>query len=361
MKNKTITFFNASTFWGGGEKWHASMAEKLAERGFDIHFIGYPHGALFDRLADNPSITYHPLKVKKWAYLHPLKRFQLKKLLSFVKPHAVIINGSSEMKLAAMATPKGLTRLIYRRGLDKRVKATALNKYLLNKKITGIIANSEATKRSLLGNPPFLPAEKVKVLYNGFELDPFLAIPQKEVNPQKWIIGTAGRLVPQKGHELLLHALAELNQMDFELRVAGTGPQRDELESMARRLKIEKKVSFLGFVKDMPGFYGEIDFFVLPSLWEGFGFALAEAMASGKALIAFDLSSNPELVQHGTNGLLVKEANIEPLQHAISQLMQHPDLCMSFGKNGREFSRKFELASAVDQLLTYIFRDSVFS
>jgi len=354
-----LAFINASNFWGGGEKWHFTMSKALADRGEEIHFWGQPQSPLHQRLQREKNIFFHPIFIKKMDFLKPWKILHFTNELKATSPDALIINGSAEMKLVALAgSAAGISRIIYRRGLDVRVNPSWINKFLLRKKITGIIANSEATKERLLGSPPLLPPQKVKVLYNGLELDPFLAHPLPAQLPQnqKWIIGTAGRLVPQKGQHLLIQAAEYLLKegKDLEVHIAGEGRLLADLQAQVRSLSLEKRVKFLGFVENMPDFYASLDIFALPSLWEGFGFALAEAMAAGRPIVAFDVSSIPEIVSQGQSGLLSPPGELNPFAKNIGELVEHPQKALDMGRRGREASKKFRMEEAIEELLDYL-------
>ncbi|MCI4669265.1 MAG: glycosyltransferase family 4 protein [Bacteroidia bacterium] len=354
---RSIALFNASIFWGGGEKWHYSTAIALKDLGYNIHFIGNKEGVLHQKLKDQTDISYHPVSLGKFDFLNPLKLSAFQKLFSRISPDALIMNGSAEMKMGALAgSHASIPQLIYRRGLDAPIKTSLINQYLLRQKLTGIIANSEATKLKLLGHPPIVNPQKVQVIHNGLELAPFLEIQEKTLDPDRIIVGTSGRLVPQKGTELLIELALLLNNenLPFEIRVAGTGPLESQLKKQVVRLGLQNKIHFLGFVEDMPSFYRDLDLFVLPSLWEGFGFVLAEAMASGKAVIAFNTSSNPELIQDGYNGFLVPPGDLQSMKNSILMLLNQPNLHHQLGINGRIHAQKFNMENAINSLLTYL-------
>jgi glycosyltransferase involved in cell wall biosynthesis len=123
---------------------------------------------------------------------------------------------------------------------------------------------------------------------------------------------------------------------DFKILVAGEGPLEKPLRQMAAGLKVEDKIVFLGFIDNVKAFMDNIDVFVLPSIWEGFGYVLVEAMACGKPVIAFNISSNPEIVVHDLTGYLVNPMDIPAFTHEVEQLIQDPGRCKSFGMAGRK-------------------------
>ena len=132
-------------------------------------------------------------------------------------------------------------------------------------------------------------------------------------------LGVAARLYPVKGLPLVLHAIKILNarSADFELHIAGAGPEFDRLQLLAQELNIASLCHFRGAVQDMQSFYAHIDCLVHPPLTEAFGLVAIEAAAHGCPVIAATVDGLPEAVEHGVSGLCV-----EPLL----SLSQYPAL-----------------------------------
>ena len=123
-------------------------------------------------------------------------------------------------------------------------------------------------------------------------------------------VGAVSRLSPEKGFEYLLRAVATLRDRGVELSVvlAGEGPSRGELESLARELRLH--VEFLGGVAHdaVPDVLRRLDVFAMPSTWEGFGVSALEASATGLPVVASDIHGIPDVVRDGVTGLLVPAA-----------------------------------------------------
>jgi len=205
------------------------------------------------------------------------------------------------------------------------------------------------------------PAKIVTIL-NGIDLAPFtgetatdalrkeLGIPE-----QATIVGTVGRLAPQKGFADLVAAVPEIlcEQPDTWFVFAGNGPQREELEGQAEALGISERCRFLGFRHDIPRLLACYDIFVLPSLWEGLSITLLEAMAASKPVVVTDIKGNREVVHDGVNGLLCQPYNGSALAEAITRLIEHPELAATLGKGARHtieqcFDKQAMLAQTVD-------------
>jgi glycosyltransferase involved in cell wall biosynthesis len=146
-----------------------------------------------------------------------------------------------------------------------------------------------------------------------------------------------GELTGRKNLALLLEAMARLDRTAPEpwLVVAGDGAERESLVRRASAPDLAGRVRFLGFRDDVPDLLGAADLLVHPSRVEGFGYAVAEAMAAGLPVVATDASSLPEIVTPGT-GILFEPENAESLAAAISAYARDPVRRAEDGARGRE-------------------------
>jgi glycosyltransferase involved in cell wall biosynthesis len=128
------------------------------------------------------------------------------------------------------------------------------------------------------------------------------------------------------------------------------------MEKTATRLGLKDDVQFLGFVSDIPTFLSQVDIFVLPSLFEGLGVSVLEAMAAGKAVIASRVGGLPELVSDSVTGLLVAPRDVEGLVNAISTLAGDKSLIRAMGDKGRErLKEKFTMEQTARQVEDYYY------
>lgn len=183
---------------------------------------------------------------------------------------------------------------------------------------------------------------------------PIAVIPQFGVDPEIFappgatrsgregvVIGYVGRLVPEKGVDVLLRACANLPRADWKLAILGDGPDRARLAGLATELGITDRVRFWGRLPsaEVPRFYGELDILVLPSLsrpnWvEQFGRVLIEAMACGVPVIGSDAGEIPHVI--GDAGVVVPQQDVEALRDAISQLASDPARRAELAGRGRQ-------------------------
>jgi len=172
-----------------------------------------------------------------------------------------------------------------------------------------------------------------------------------------FVIGYVGRLVPEKGVDLLIDAVADLQEM-WCLHVVGNGSEKESLMAQSRRLGLSANVRFGSWMPSlrMPAFYRQLDALVLPSRsrpnWvEQFGRVLIEAMACGVPVIGSDCGEIPHVI--GDAGLVFPEDDTEALRACLIQLMRNPETASRLAKRGRErvldqFTQKTIAARTVD-------------
>jgi glycosyltransferase involved in cell wall biosynthesis len=344
MPPKTLCFFNTNGPWGGGEHWHYQNALLARDKGYNVCVVAKKGGALAAKLHGQTGIRLFTPDLGGISFLNPVTMAGLVRLFQREKVDAVLLCLPRDVKSGGIAAKlAGVPDIIYRRGIAVPVHDRLLNRLLFGRVLTKLIVNSEETKRCVLAeNPKIMPHERIHLIYNGFDASEFDArqsAPLVQREPGELVIGTAGRLTEQKGQRLLIEAAALLKDAappapSFRVLIAGTGELETELKAQVKRLGLEDRVQFLGFVQDMKAFHQSIDIFALPSLWEGFGFVLAEAMTMRLPVAAFAVSSVPEVVEHGVTGLLCP-----PEAHALAdnllRLMGDAELRARCGEQGR--------------------------
>jgi glycosyltransferase involved in cell wall biosynthesis len=200
-------------------------------------------------------------------------------------------------------------------------------------------AVSEFTRSQLLALAGMERAADIHVIRMGVDLERFRSTERPERLPAETRVLSVARLVPHKGHAVLLRALARLRDDGLPLRavIAGEGPERDGLRALADELGLHGLVDFTGAVsqEELPGLYAEADVFCLPTLAEAVGVVNMEAMATGLPVVSSRLMGVPELVEDGSTGLLVTPGRDGELAAALRRLAEDPDLRRRLGQQGR--------------------------
>jgi glycosyltransferase involved in cell wall biosynthesis len=170
--------------------------------------------------------------------------------------------------------------------------------------------------------------------------------------PGEWRLLSIGRLHPQKGHSVLMEALARLRGegLAVGLVIAGDGPLRASLSALAEALSVGSSVRFLGAVEDVRGLLRSADAFVFPSRYEAFGVALLEAMACGCAVVASRTGGIPEIVREGESGILVPPGDPVAIADAIKTLIAQEGLRRRLRAGARERAMAFSVQHTVERL-----------
>jgi glycosyltransferase involved in cell wall biosynthesis len=185
---------------------------------------------------------------------------------------------------------------------------------------------------------------KVTYIHNGVDLGKVKARrPAADVRRELGIgsgdivIGTAGRLMPVKGHEDFLRAAAQVlaQEADVQFVIVGDGPLRDDLPASARRLRVDGRCVFTGLRSDTYDLIEAMDIFVLSSRKEGLPLALLEAMALARPVVATAVGGVPEVIRHGVTGLLVRPGDPRALADACLALIRRREWAATLGVQAR--------------------------
>lgn len=210
-----------------------------------------------------------------------------------------------------------------------------------------VVACSEGVAEDLVEN--YGVSRNVVVVYYGVDLEGIRGEATRESSPQgDYDVAFVGRLVPQKGVDLLLDAMSRLPERT--LLIVGDGPLRGKLESLSRELGIADRVTFFGYQRAPYASMRRGRVFALPSRWEGFGIVLVEAMGMGLPTIAFDAPSGPrEILRDGRHGVLVPPGDCEALAVQIERLLGDGNLSDHFAAESLKRADDFELTAIVTQ------------
>jgi glycosyltransferase involved in cell wall biosynthesis len=172
-----------------------------------------------------------------------------------------------------------------------------------------------------------------EIVHYGIEPD---GLPDRYAGVEPRLL-CVGRLIPIKGHIVLLRAFAEARRQVPSLRldIAGRGPLEPALRALAKELEVDDAVRFLGYVAPIQGAIEDVAVVVVPSMGEGFGMVALEAMERSRPVIAAEIGGLGELVEDGVTGVLVPPGEAEPLAKAIVRLAGDLHLAAQMGSAGR--------------------------
>jgi len=202
--------------------------------------------------------------------------------------------------------------------------------------------------------------EKIVTIHSGVEIDDYLSarvnVEEKReslgISTRGLVVGTVGWLLPIKGPMHLLNAMESVWQDYPETTpvFVGKGDLEEELRAKALQMGVSDRVKFLGWRDDIPELMQILDVFVLPSLNEGMGRVLAEAMAAGKPVIASHVGGIPDLVKPGQNGFLVEPGDVTGLSRAITRLLSDKKIRDEMGRKGREMCQDFSVEKMIEKI-----------
>lgn len=205
-----------------------------------------------------------------------------------------------------------------------------------------IVANSKWVAEQAAASGA--PRERLTVVYEGAEIPSRLTAEQRQRARARWgisqstaLLGCVGVLLPDKGQEWLIRALAEVKRelSGTKLLLAGDGPCRGRLESLAQELELKDDVIFAGFVKDIESVYAALDVFLLPSFFEALNNSLLAAMAYEIPSIAFNKGALGEIIEDGKSGLLVSGPDPAEISAAAIRVLRDQEFAMNLGRAGR--------------------------
>jgi glycosyltransferase involved in cell wall biosynthesis len=215
------------------------------------------------------------------------------------------------------------------------------------RRLDRVIAISDAVA-DYLKTDVGLPSDNLVRIYYGIDPSPFdpeIPPPSARLDSDptggsnRPTIGMVARLAPQKGHRVLFDALPAIHAAVPHVRVRLIGHEElstvAELRQAAAERGVDGLVTFEGFRADVAQVMADLDVFVLPSRWEGFGLVLVEAMAAGRPVVASAVGPIPEIVVDGVTGLLVPRDDPAALAEAVIRLLRDPELATAFGRAGR--------------------------
>jgi len=329
---KKILFAIPQLSKGGPDRVFFEILSGLNHEDFDLHILTTDDcGEYWSQLPE--YVTKHVVKrpVRLW---HRYPADGLLSVIWKIKPDFVVttLRMNTTANLIYHFLPK-YTKLITRITNDfsansaeviamgsKQKLAMRLNKWLIKQADT-LIAQSNYMAADLKKHIENLPP--IKVLYNPISngyLKPRLDDSDSKILPGVPSLVSVGRLMPQKGYDILIFAMKQVvsDLPDAKLTIFGDGPNKRELQSMIDNLNLTECVTLAGFCSNPLPYVKNANLFVLPSRYEGFSNAILEALAVGTPVVVTDCpGANAEIIKVGKNGNICLVNNIDDLAEKI--------------------------------------------
>ena len=325
---------------GSVERWIIGTVGEARRRGHAIDvFTREPvHPAIHEQLAALGAA---------WGSVEPLERpaQAIPRLRGYDVVEYHFVGARSRLVLCGCAAWPARIILVERnsdwgtqRTLTDRLRLWILNR-VTTPRISALVGVSDYA-RARTARALGFPLERTATIYNGVDLELFSPAPSGsgQAFPPRTPLSVlaVAHFIPEKGIEHLLRALAALPPATARLLLVGDGPEEPRLRRLTDELGLVDRVQFGGLRDDVAALLRGADVFVHPATWqEAFGWTIAEAMASGCAVIASSVGGIPELIEHDRSGLLVPPADPPALAEAIQRLAGDSGLRVTLGRNAR--------------------------
>ena len=330
-----VAVFLTSFHPGGTERQMTELIRRLDRSRFDVHVACFHReGAWLSRVEGVAPVTEFPIS----GFARPSTVSQAAAFARWCRSRRIVVVQTCDLYANTFALPAAAlagvrARVGSRRELnpDKSSGQIRLQRQAY-RCAHAVVANSRAAKGALEAEG--LAPSRIRVIANGVDLAGFAP---RGARRRIQTVLTVANLRDEKGHDILLQAAALLcaSRGDVRFLIAGDGPRRADLEALARRLDLDRRVQFLGHRDDVPALLAEADAFVLPSRSEAFPNGVIEAMAAGLPVVASAVGGLLDLVDNGRTGLLVRPNDPPALAGALETLIDAPDFAASLGLAAR--------------------------
>ncbi len=336
--------------WAGAEVHLLALLTYLVRLDkFDCSVILFNEGKLAEELR---KLSLSVLVISEKRQNPLIIAYRLAKIFRQVRPDIVHTHKYKDSILATIAARcvgvPHVIRVVH--GMPEPFKGlsnvnmsfyTMVDRLVIGWLVARIIAVSSDIERALVR---LYGTARVARIHNGIDLEIVQVRIPRSNKRKEWnfsdtvtLVGTVGRLVPVKGHAVLLEALQILHESDrmVNLVIVGDGPLREHLEAEVRRLGLNEFVRFTGHQVESYDFINMMDVFVLPSLHEGIPMVLLEALALQRPVVASRVGGIPEVVVHGRTGLLAEPSDASSLAKLIRRMIDDQPMAVGLGRAGR--------------------------
>ncbi len=340
-KQLNVLFFTGSMSWGGGTERSVSLISSyLSNRDFNVKVLSFFDGQSSFFMID-PEVELCSLNMQGQSpvihYLNII--YKLRKFLIHNKIDLIVI---TDVILSLYVFPAILgtdIKTIYRENFNYFTNLNSLKRKfsrLLAIRYSDFIVTITTDDQKIYESK-IRDMNAITTIHN---VKPFKT--STEANMDSKIVLAVGKLVKQKGFDMLLHAWSKIikHEPSWKLQIAGAGVEEEKLKTLCTDLKLDDSVKFVGKISNIQNYYENASIYVMSSRFEGFGFVLIEAKELGLPIVSFDCPYGPgEVVRDGIDGLLAEAENIDDLSEKLLYLMHDKELRIEFSKNSLADSR----------------------
>src|SRR5579862_9534240 len=362
MRPKLVIHMQKVAGISGSEAHLLSLLPRLRERGWDVRMLMLHEGEEgawdFARALTDRGVPLDAIKIR--ADVDPIAFVELVAYLVRTRPailHTHLVHAETYGLLAGtmaripvrFSTKHGFNEfreMPYFGLADRAVESLAHVEIAISRGLARYLEEVEG-----------FDGESFEIVHYGIEPDGTPPVYRGDV-PRLLCVG---RLIPIKGHIVLLRAFAAARKElpELELEIAGRGPLEPALRALARELGVGDAVRFLGHVTPIQGAIENATAVVVPSMGEGFGMVALEAMERARPVIAAAIGGLGEIVQDGATGVLVPPGEAEPLTAAIVRVASDPELARTMGEAGRSRALSRFLQSFCTERTELLYEDAL--
>lgn len=339
--------------WGGQSNRIFIVCKGLLEKGVEVHLSAPDDSVLIEKSSHTDIKILHGLSYASGIRLHKIipDVLKLRKYIIENKIDIVHLHGSQDSWVGAFACV-GLHNVIVLRTKHNifPMNDNFMNQLLYGKMIDGYVAISQAIKKQIK-EKKYIKNKPIAVIHSAVDMDQFENISDEDVIKFKndfgitrnnFLIGAVGRLRSEKGFEYLIKSIPNVVRKfpNVKFMIVGSGSLDADLKQLAKNTGVEDYIIFTGFRKDVPVVLKAFDLFVMPSISEGLGTAVLEAMACGKTIIASNIGGIPDSIKHEETGILIPSATPSEISNAIISLMNNPNLAARLSINAKNFVKE---------------------
>ena len=357
----TSLHIDTARTWRGGQNQCLLTVLGLRAAGHRTVLVAHPAGELRRRAREGPDLI--PMAPR--SELDLAAAWRLTRVIKDVRPEIIHAHDPHGVAMAALALAyqgpgnanEPQPQLVASRRVDFPLKGNAFSKWKY-RQVRAFICASEAIRHMLIEQG--VPATDAITVHEGIDLAHVDAAPPVNVHEMFWLphkaplVGNIGALVPHKGQRHLIDAATMVVREvpDARFLILGEGELKAALEKQIAEAALNKHVLLAGFRPDVLSILKGFDLFVMPSVTEGLGTSLLDAMACARPIVASRVGGIPEVVRHGETGLLVPPKDSRDLAAAIIRLLLDPALRTRFAEAGLARVReKFSVERMVNETL----------